>query len=85
MKSYFKRSILVPVLLLIYLIVMAVIGWPHYASTGRFLEFTAIIVATLVVIVVLFFLLRRRDRMRDRMKRQKVASYRRNIRNDDIR
>jgi hypothetical protein len=66
-----KRSIIIPSILIIYLVVMAFIGWPSYAQEGKYLEFTLIIVATLVIIVVLFFLLRRRDRMRQSLRKRR--------------
>lgn len=80
-----KRSILIPTVLVIYLIVMAVIGWPHYIGQGLYWEFIGIIAATLVVIVVLYFLLRRRDRMRAELRKQRDAAERRTFRDDHIR
>lgn len=60
-----KRSTLLPILLLIYLAVMACIGWPEYAA-GRSsaLYYWGIIAATLAVIVLLHFNLKRRERLR---------------------
>ncbi|MEG0949880.1 MAG: hypothetical protein RR837_03005 [Bacteroidales bacterium] len=80
-----KRSILIPGVLTIYLIVMAVIGWPHYSAEGKYLEYAGLIGATLIVIVLLYFLLRRRDRMRREFRKQKDASLRRRFRDDNIR
>lgn len=80
-----KRSIIIPGVLVIYLIVMAVIGWPQFIEQGKYLEYIGIIVATIVVIVLLYFLLRRRDRMRRELRKQKDASYRRSFRDDNIR
>ena len=60
-----KRSTLLPSILLVYLGVMAFIGWPAYLSgaTSR-LQYFGTVAATLVVIVLLFFSLRHRDRLR---------------------
>lgn len=60
-----KRSTLLPILLLIYLGVMACIGWPEYAA-GRSsaLYYWGIIASTLIVIVLLHFNLKRRERLR---------------------
>lgn len=58
---------IVPVLLMVYLVAMAYIGYPRYAS-GQMsaLQYFGIIAATIAVIVLLFFSLR----IRDRRKRQ---------------
>lgn len=80
-----KRSILIPGVLIIYLIVMAVIGWSHYSAEGRYWEYAGLIGATLVVIILLYFVLRRRDRMRQELRKQKEASMRRIFRDDNIR
>lgn len=60
-----KRSILLPVILTVYLAVMAYIGYPDYAA-GRTsaLMYFGIIGITLVVIVLLHFNLKRRERYR---------------------
>ncbi len=58
-----KRSTLIPLLLLIYLGVMAYIGRGELAQ-GRYLYYFGIIALTLVCIVALHFTLRRRERNR---------------------
>lgn len=60
-----KRSTLLPVILLVYLAVMAYIGFPEFAA-GRTsaLTYFGIIGITLVVIVLLHFNLKRRERYR---------------------
>ncbi len=60
-----QRSTVIPCLLLIYLGVMACIGYPEYAA-GRTsaLEYFGIIAVTIAVIVLLHFNLKRRDRLR---------------------
>lgn len=60
-----KRSTFLPSILLVYLGVMAFIGWPAYLSGATSaLQYFGTVGETLVVIVLLFFSLRRRDRLR---------------------
>lgn len=61
-----KRSTLIPAVLLVYLAVMAGIGYPEYAA-GRTsaLYYFGIIAITLVVLVLLHFSLKRREKYRD--------------------
>ena len=80
-----KRSIIIPVMLLIYLCIMAYFGWPHYSENGDYLEQFGIIGLTLVIIICLYFFLRRRDRYRIEVRKRKDASMRRNFRDDKIR
>lgn len=61
-----RRSTLIPILLLIYLTVMASIGWKQYAlGAVTATYYFGIIAATLVVIVMLHFNLRKREKLRD--------------------
>lgn len=64
-RKRIPRSTLIPALLVIYLAVMARIGWPEYAA-GRTsaLYYFGIIAATLAVIVLLHFNLKKRDKLR---------------------
>lgn len=66
-----KRSTLIPAVLLVYLAVMAGIGYPEYAA-GRTsaLYYFGIIAITLVVLVLLHFSLKRREKYRDNNKNQ---------------
>ena len=59
------RSTLIPLVLLVYLAVMATIGYGDYAA-GRTsaLYYFGIIAITLVILVLLHFSLKRRERMR---------------------
>lgn len=65
------RSTLVPLLLLVYLAVMAVIGWPEYAS-GRSsaLYYFGVIGATLLVIGLLHLNLKKREKLRRQREEQ---------------
>lgn len=65
-----KRHILVPVLLLVYLAVMACLGIGGLRSGQTSpAQYAATIVITLAVIVALYFFLRKRDRLRDERRR----------------
>lgn len=59
------RYKVVPILLMVYLVAMAYVGYPRYAS-GQMsaLQYFGIIAATIAVIVLLLFSLRIRDRRR---------------------
>lgn len=60
-----KRSTLIPAILLVYLAVMACIGYKGYAAgVTSPLEYFGIIVVTLLVITLLHFNLKRRERLR---------------------
>ncbi|MDE6276903.1 MAG: hypothetical protein K2M06_02225 [Muribaculaceae bacterium] len=61
-----KRSTIIPLVLLVYLAVMAYIGWPDYAA-GRTsaLFYFGVIVITLVILVLLHFNLKRREQLRN--------------------
>ena len=60
-----RRSTVIPLILLVYLAVMATIGWDEYAA-GRSsaLYYFGVIGVTLSVIVLLHFNLKRRERLR---------------------
>lgn len=60
-----KKSIVIPVVLLIYLAVMSVIGWQNWQA-GKFgsLYYFGLMALTLLCIVLLHFSLRRRERQR---------------------
>ncbi|MCH5328626.1 MAG: hypothetical protein J1E02_06365 [Coprobacter sp.] len=61
-----KKSNLVTVVLLVYLAVMACIGWPHYIGEGRYGEYIGIIAITLIAIFALRYVQGKKERMRDR-------------------
>ena len=70
-----KRSTLIPAILLVYLAVMASIGWRQYASGAMSAtEYFGIIAITLAVIVLLHFNMKRRERLRA----EREADMRRN-------
>lgn len=60
-----RRSILIPLVLLVYLAVMASIGWKQYAAGEMSATYYfGVIAVTLAVIVLLHFNLRKRERLR---------------------
>lgn len=61
-----KRSTLIPLVLAVYLMVMASIGWGDYAS-GRTsaLYYFGVIAITVVILILLHFSLRLRERYRE--------------------
>lgn len=61
-----KRSIFIPILLLLYLLFMAIyFGYPSYQQGDiSIVEFTGIVVTTLIVILLLHFSLKKRERLR---------------------
>lgn len=74
-----KRSTLIPAILLVYLAVMASIGWRQYASGDMSAtEYFGIIAITLAVIVLLHFNMKRRERLRA----EREADMRRNEKNN---
>lgn len=60
-----KRSNLVTIVLLVYLAIMAYIGWPHYIGEGRYWEYAGIIVLTLIAIFALRYVQGKKEKMRD--------------------
>lgn len=62
-----KRSVVLPLLLLVYLAVMARIGWPDYVA-GRIsaLSYYGAIAGTLTAIVLLHFNLKYREKRRNK-------------------
>lgn len=62
-----KRSIVIPSLLLVYLSVMATLGYPEFRNGATSpQEYFGIIAVTLIVIVFLHFNLKYRDHVRQR-------------------
>ncbi len=72
-----KKSILLPVILVIYLAVMAYIGYPAYVSGQTpALQYFGVISLTLLIIVILHFSLRRRERPRSERENDIAANSR---------
>ncbi len=80
-----KRNILIPLILIIYLGVVAYYTYPHYVAENNLKEFFAIIGLNIIVLLILHLLFRRRDKQRYELKKKKQAAQHRNLRNDNIR
>lgn len=65
----FKRDIVLPIALVIYIAVIAVISFPHYRETENWTEFGIIIFASLVVAFLLSAVLYRRKKIRDKNRK----------------
>lgn len=65
---YMKLYKILPIILVIYALVMAVITYPRYQASGRWLEFWGVIVACVVIAILLFFILKRKQEIRNRFK-----------------
>lgn len=63
----FKKSTIVPLALLIYLIAMAYIGRSYYFA-GEYLFYFGIIGATLLIIIILHFLLKKKEKIQQNKK-----------------
>ncbi len=70
MKRKLRRSTVIPMILLIYLAVMAYIGRGELAA-GNYLYYFGVIGATLIAITLLHFTLRQRERRRAEMRRRR--------------
>lgn len=79
-----KKTNLVTLLLIIYLIVMSYVGWDYFIPQGDYIEYACIIVASLFVILLLRYVLNKREGMRNESRRKRDAADRRVHRNDDI-
>lgn len=63
----YKRSTIVPAILAVYLLIMAAIGWPRYASGEESaLFYFGVLGVTVLVIVLLHFNLKRQEKLRRR-------------------
>lgn len=60
-----KRSTIIPLSLLAYLAVMAVMGFSYFQA-GDYLFYFGVIGATLLIIVLLHFTLKKRERMQQK-------------------
>ncbi len=82
-KMKIKKSIAVPVLLLIYLAVMAYIGLPRLHE-GHYWQYFGIIAATLAIIVLLHFSLKYREQQKNRQKEDNMyTNYADNEKDED--
>lgn len=72
-----RKSVILPVALLIYLGVISYMSYPEYKVHQNHLEYFGTIAGTIVIIAVLFFFLRKREKMNEHKSRRRDASFRR--------
>ncbi|MDE6121003.1 MAG: hypothetical protein K2F63_04365 [Muribaculaceae bacterium] len=72
----YKRSTLIPAVLIVYLAVMATIGYSGFsAGHTSAMEYFGTIITTIAVIILLHFNLKRRERLRrERLEDMEQAS-----------
>lgn len=66
MSRRFKRHIFLPVALLVYFAVMAVMAYPRYKESGNWGEYFGVLGGCLLIAIILFFILRKRQKIRSR-------------------
>lgn len=79
-----RKSTLVTLAFLVYLAVLAVIGWKTYIPNGEYWQYFTILGASLTVIILLRWALRKREDKRRENRKRKDASDRRCYRDDQI-
>ncbi|MFL1682765.1 MULTISPECIES: hypothetical protein [Bacteroidales] len=65
-----KKRNIITIILLIYLGIMAYIGWPNYIDEGRYWEYAGIIAGTLVAIFALRYVQGKKEKMRNYYKEE---------------
>ena len=65
-----KKRNIITLILLIYLGIMAYIGWPNYIDEGRYWEYAGIIAGTLVAIFALRYVQGKKEKMRNYYKEE---------------
>lgn len=73
-KSKIKRSVVFPIIMLVYLAVMAWIGRDRL-ERGDYLYYFGIIGGSLLIIVLLYFSLRRKEQLQQRREEQEFGTY----------
>lgn len=73
-KSKIKRSVVFPIIMLVYLAVMAWIGRDRL-ERGEYLYYFGIIGGSLLIIVLLYFSLRRKEQLQQRREEQEYGTY----------
>lgn len=71
-----KKSTWLPLLLLVYLAVMAFIGRGQVAA-GKYLQYFGVMGVSLIVIVLLHFSLKRKERLKDLREKDEELQQRR--------
>ena len=73
-KSKIKRSVIFPIILFVYLAVMAWIGRDNLTQ-GHTVRYCVIIGISLLIIVLLYFSLRKKEQLRDRREQEQYGTY----------
>lgn len=63
-----EKHILLPLVLVFYALVMGILAYPRYRTSGNWGEYFTIIGITLLLALLLHFLLKRRQYIRNRFK-----------------
>lgn len=69
-----KRSVVFPIIMLIYLAAMAWIGRDRIAK-GEYLYYFGIVGVSLIIIILLFFSLRKKEKLRERREQEQYSTY----------
>ena len=70
-----KKRNIITIILLIYLGIMAYIGWPNYIDEGRYWEYAGIIAGTLVAIFALRYVQGKKEKMRNFIKKNQKKRH----------
>lgn len=70
MKRKNKKQILLPVVLLIYVAILAIMTYPRYQASGNWNEFLSVIGISLLLAVLLFFILKRKQKIREQFTKK---------------
>lgn len=68
MKRRLEKQLLLPLVLVCYALIMGVLAYPRYRTSGNWGEYFTIIGITLLLALLLHFLLKRRQYIRNRFK-----------------
>lgn len=68
MKRRLEKQLLLPLVLVCYALIMGVLAYPRYRTSGNWGEYFTIIGITLLLALLLHFLLKRREYIRNRFK-----------------
>lgn len=67
-KNKVKSYVLLPVILIVYTVVMAIVSLPRYRRSGNWGEYVLIIAISLIASVILYFVLKKKHKIRDNFK-----------------
>lgn len=68
MKRRLEKQLLLPLVLVCYALIMGILAYPRYRTSGNWGEYFTIIGITLLLALLLHFLLKRREYIRNRFK-----------------